>query len=65
MEPKETIDIFTVSITIGIAVFGWLISLLLQRKNLKDQHRIQVKYDIYKEFVLLRKEAVEDWYLWF
>lgn len=60
MEPKDTLDILTISVTIIIAILGWLISLFLQRKNLKDQHRIQVKYDIYKEFVSLRKEAQDS-----
>lgn len=57
MEFKE---ILTISVTIAIAVLGWLISLFLQRKNLKDQHRIQVRYDIYKEFVKLRRETQDS-----
>ncbi len=57
MEFKE---ILTISVTIAIAVLGWLISLFLQRKNIKDQHRIQVRYDIYKEFVKLRRETQDS-----
>lgn len=44
-------------VAITLPVIGWIISLLLQRKNLKDQHRVQIRYDIYKEIVLVRKEV--------
>jgi len=40
-------------------VGGWVIALILQRNNVKQQHRVQIKHDIYKQFVQLHK-AVQD-----
>lgn len=57
MEITNQVDILTLSVTIGVAVGGWLTALLLQRNNVKHQHRVQIKYDIYKQFVSLHKET--------
>lgn len=53
------IDSWTLIATIFLAIIGWLVSLWLQRKNLKDQHRTQIQYDIYKQLVQARKELQE------
>ena len=50
-------DLLTLSITIVIAIVGWIVALLLQRHNTKEQHKIQIRYDIYKQFVDVHKEA--------
>ncbi|MDP3697364.1 MAG: hypothetical protein Q8R55_05090 [Candidatus Taylorbacteria bacterium] len=56
----NNVDILTLSVTIGVAVVGWLIALWLQRNNVKHQHRVQIKYDIYKQFVSLHKEIQDS-----
>lgn len=53
-------DLITLSVTIVIAIAGWIIALLLQRHNTKEQHKIQIRYDIYKQFVDLHKEAQDQ-----
>jgi len=57
MEKSNNIGIY---VTIALAVIGWIIALILQRKNLKDQHKTQIKYDIYKQFVSLHKEMQDS-----
>lgn len=57
METANNVDILTLSVTIGVTIVGWMIALLLQRNNVKHQHRVQIKYDIYKQFVSLHKET--------
>lgn len=49
-------DILTLVITILIAVFGWIIALFLQYRNIRQQYRVQIWYDIYKQFVVVHKE---------
>lgn len=39
-----------------LAIAGWLIALWLQNKNTKQQLKTEIKYDIYKQFVVLHKE---------
>ncbi|MFA6428174.1 MAG: hypothetical protein WCW02_01355 [Candidatus Buchananbacteria bacterium] len=51
------INLYTFIATIAIAVLGWIFALWLQGKNIKQQHKIQIKYDIYKQFVQIHKEA--------
>ncbi|MCK5027447.1 MAG: hypothetical protein KAS07_03435 [Candidatus Pacebacteria bacterium] len=50
------VDYLTLMATISVAVLGWLVALILQRSNAKHQHKIEVRYDIYKQFVQLHKE---------
>ena len=56
MENVVHIDILTLLTSIGATITGWIFALLLQRNNIKSQHRVQIKYDIYKQFVSLKKE---------
>jgi hypothetical protein len=49
-------DSLTIAITIVIAIFGWIFSLILQRWNVGHQHRVQIRYDIYKHFIKLHKD---------
>jgi len=50
----------TTGVAIAIAVIGWLIALLLQRRNIKQQHKVQIRYEIYKQFVQHRKEVQDS-----
>lgn len=43
-------------IAITIAVFGWIIAILLQNFNIKQTLKTEIKYDIYKQLVILHKE---------
>lgn len=52
----QNINVFTLTVTIVVAVFGWIFALWLQHRNTKQQHRIQIRYDIYKQFVQLHKD---------
>jgi len=45
------------SITIFVAIIGWIIALLFQRNNAKHQHKIQVQHDIYKELLKSGQET--------
>lgn len=57
---SNNVNIFTLLVTIGVAVVGWSIAFWLQRNNVKHQHRVQIKYDIYKQFVSLHKEIQDS-----
>lgn len=46
----------TTIIPIVLVVIGWLITLFLQRKNIKDQLKTQIKYDIYKQITQIHHE---------
>jgi hypothetical protein len=48
-------EFYTLLITIAVSVAGWVIALLLQGRNIKHQHKVQVRYDIYKQFVQLHE----------
>lgn len=52
----ENTDLLTIAITIAIALVGWIFSLYLQGKNIKHQHKVKIRYDIYKQFTQLHKE---------
>jgi hypothetical protein len=41
--------------TIVIAVSGWIFALLLQSWNIRQSHRVEVRYDIYKQLIFLYK----------
>ena len=58
METTNITD-YTLIVTITVAVVGWIIAIVLQRKNLKDQHKIQIKYDIYKQLVQAKSDIQE------
>ncbi len=49
------IDALALVAAVIIAIIGWIVSLVLQSKNIRDQHKIEIRYDIYKQFVALRK----------
>lgn len=51
------VDKQTLVVTILLAIFGWIIALFLQRSNAKHQHRIDILYDIYKQFVDTHKSV--------
>ncbi len=55
----EAITNCTLIATIAVAVIGWIIAIILQRKNLKNQHKIQIKYDIYKQLVQAKSDIQE------
>jgi len=48
-----------VIITIILAIVGWFFSLYLQNKNIKEQHKNQIKYDIYKQLVQAKSDIQE------
>lgn len=39
------------TVTILLAIIGWLVALWLQKNNAKHEHKIQVRYDIYKQLL--------------
>ncbi len=43
-------------IVIILAFAGWLMAVLLQRQNIKQQLRTEIKYDVYKQFVVSHRE---------
>lgn len=43
-------------IPIVLVVIGWLIALFLQRKNIKDQLKTQIKYYIYRQITQIHHE---------
>lgn len=53
----KNIELLTLVSGIILVIGGWIFALWLQRNNAKHQHRIQIKYDIYKQFVQFRKET--------
>jgi len=59
MNNSFDINLYTFIATIATAVIGWLIALWLQGKNIKQQHKVQIQYDIYKQLVQARKDLQE------
>lgn len=59
MNNSFDINLYTLIATIATAVIGWLIALWLQGKNIKQQHKVQIQYDIYKQLVQARKDLQE------
>ena len=43
-------------VTIFLAVLGWMITAWLQQRNVKDQQRAKISYDIYSQLVTAHKE---------
>jgi len=43
-------------IVIILAIIGWIVALILQRKNITDQTRAQINYDVYGELVSVHQE---------
>lgn len=54
------IDFYTLLATISVTIIGWLVALWTQNRNIKQQHKIQIKYDIYKQFVQIRKDIQDS-----
>lgn len=48
MGTVNNVEILTLAVTIGVAVIGWIFALWFQRNNMKRQHKVQIKYDIYE-----------------
>lgn len=48
------------TLTLVIAVLGWIFALWLQQRGAKQQHKIQIRYEIYKQFVHLHKEIQDS-----
>lgn len=46
----DNLSIITSIVTITIAIFGWIFALWLQGRNIKSQHKVDILYDIYKQF---------------
>ena len=44
------------TVTILLAVIGWIIALFLQRLNVRHQHKVDIHYDIYKQFIQLHQD---------
>ncbi len=42
-------------VTAVLTVSGWVLSVYLQNKNVKEQQKAQINYDIYKELVIAHK----------
>lgn len=53
----SNIDYLTLIFTAGLAVAGWIFALWLQRNNIKHQHQIQVRYEIYKLLLKCSQET--------
>lgn len=53
----SNIDHQTLIATIIIAILGWIVALVLQRSNTKHQHKIQVRYDIYKQLLKVTEQT--------
>lgn len=53
----SNIDNLTLAATILLAVIGWLVALWLQRNNARHEHKIQVRYDIYKQLLKSSQET--------
>ena len=53
----QNIDVLTLVSTIAIAVIGWVVALLLQRWNIRKEHQVEVRHDIYKQMVSLHRNA--------
>lgn len=53
----SNVDNLTLAVTILLAVIGWLVALWLQRNNAKHEHKIQVRYDIYKQLLKSSQET--------
>ncbi len=53
----SNIDSLTLVVAILLAVIGWLVALWLQRNNAKHEHKIQVRYDIYKQLLKSSQET--------
>ncbi len=51
------IDYLALAVTILLAVVGWLFALWLQRNNAKHEHKIQIRYDIYKQLLKSSQET--------
>lgn len=51
------VDHLTLAVTILLTVVGWLFALWLQRNNAKHEHKIQVRYDIYKQLLKSSQET--------
>ncbi|MFZ2205205.1 MAG: hypothetical protein WAV23_01290 [Minisyncoccia bacterium] len=47
-------------IVIILALVGWIISLFLQNINIKQQLKTEIKYDVYKQLVILHKETQDS-----
>ncbi len=52
----NNIDKLTITITIAVAVIGWIFALFLQGRNIKHQQKATIRYDIYNQFVQLHKK---------
>lgn len=50
------VNILPLVVTVIIAVIGWIFTSMLQYKSIKHQHKVQIRYDIYKQFISLHKE---------
>lgn len=50
---NDNVDLLTIAVTIIIAILGWFVTLILQRSNIKMQHKVNIQYDIYKQFTKL------------
>lgn len=53
-------ELDTNTIAILLATSGWLVALILQNQNTKNQLKAEIKYDIYKQLVFLHKEAQDS-----
>ncbi len=57
--PVSDAPLLTFIVTIAIAVAGWVIALVLQWWNIRREHQVEVRYDIYKQLVSSRR-LVQD-----
>ncbi|NCB20651.1 MAG: hypothetical protein EOM88_01850 [Clostridia bacterium] len=47
---------YTLVVTIFVAVLGWIVAIVLQHRNIRNQHKVQIRYDIYKQLVQAKKD---------
>jgi len=50
----------TLIVPIVIAIAGWIIAVIIQGYTLRKKHRIDIRYDIYKQFVTLHKKLEKN-----
>lgn len=60
IESMSNIELVTLVTTILIATMGWIVAVYLQNRSLKKQFQIEIKSDIYKQFVQLRRKIQDS-----
>lgn len=59
-EINNWLNVFNSFAVLLLAVIGWLVALFLQNKNIRDNSKAQIKYDIYKNLVVESKNIQDS-----